>query len=126
MIPGFYAYTFEILGDPYLKNDKVYNPYCNAHYTQLIGEAIDSNEQVSDMFIDASDLLINCKYKQPKCTKISSTNELSVLSLNVQSLRNKIDDLRENIDFYGKFDALLFNETNGMTTKLPNGIDGIF
>ena len=52
-----------------------------------------------------------------------SNIELSVLSLNVATLRTKIDSLRENIDFYDSFDVLLFNETNCIVKKLPDGKD---
>ena len=48
-----------------------------------------------------------------------------VTPLNVQSLTNKIFNLRENINYYEKFDALLFNEANCIVEKLPNGINDI-
>ena len=125
MFPGFYAYSYELLGDPYLRNNKMFNPYSSSHNTQLIGNLLDREEQDNDLFSEVSELLISCKYKQPNTTKKPTNNELSVLSLNVQSLLNKIADLRENIDFYEKFDVLLFNETNFKEDKLPNGIGDI-
>ena len=36
MIPGFDAYTHELLGDPYLKNDKMFNPYSSAITPSLL------------------------------------------------------------------------------------------
>ena len=38
IIPGFHAYSYELLRDPYLRKDKIYNPYSNSHYTQQIGK----------------------------------------------------------------------------------------
>ena len=72
-----------------------------------------------------SEILVNCKYKRPEHAITPSDNELSIFSLNVQSLTNKISNLRENINYYEKFDALLFNEANCIVEKLPNGIDDI-
>ena len=124
MIPGFHAHTYEILGDPYLKNNKLYNPYSNSHSTQMIGDIFENNENTNS-FHDVSEILVNCKYKQPKHATVPSGNELSIFSLNVQTLTNKISHLRENINFYEKFDALLFNETNCIVKNLPNGMDDI-
>ena len=123
MIPGFHAYTYEILGDPYLKNDKIYNPYKSSHYTQLIGDMFENENTKS--FNDMSEFLVNCKYKRPEHAIDPSDNELSIFSLNVQTLTNKISHLRENIDYYEKFDALLFNEANCIVENLPNGLDDI-
>ena len=40
-------------------------------------------------------------------------------------MNTKIDELRDNIALYKNFDILLFNETNCMTKKLPNGKDDL-
>ena len=53
--------------------------------------------------------------------EIPANYELSIFSLNVSTLRSKIDRLRENISLYDCFDVLLFNETNCKLKKLPNG-----
>ena len=124
MIPGFHAYTYEIVGDPYLKNNKIYNPYNNSHFTQMIGDMFENNENTNS-FDDVSEILVNCKYKQPVHASVPSGNELSIFSLNVQTLTNKIAHLRENIDYYKNFDALLFNEANCIVQNLPNGINDI-
>ena len=56
---------------------------------------------------------------------MSTDLELSILSLNVRTLVNKIETLRDNINFYGNFEVLLFNETNCILDKLPNGISDL-
>ena len=127
IFPGFHAYTYEIVGDPYLKNDKFYNPYDSGHYTQLIGDMME-NRNVDSSFDAVSEILVNCKYNKPNSaitSKSKSNNELNILSLNVQTLTNKISHLRENISYYETFDALLFNEANCIVDKLPNGYDDI-
>ena len=127
MIPGFHAYTYELLGNPYMKNDKIYNPCNSGHYTQLIGDMFESNEGIND-FQELSEILVNCKYKRPDQAHVTvpSDNELSILSMNIQTLSfSKIAHMRENIDYYEKFDALLFNETNCNVGKLPNGYNDI-
>ena len=40
MIPGFHSHSYEILGDPYLKNDKIYNTYSTDGFAQQIGDSI--------------------------------------------------------------------------------------
>ena len=65
IIPGFHAYSYELLGDPYLRNNKAYNPYSKTHFTQLIGEMLENQEGSNHAFNQASEILINCKYKVP-------------------------------------------------------------
>ena len=119
------AYTYELIGDPYLKNDKIYNPYSSSHYTQQIGEMLDNEVESNQAFSQVSEILVNCRYKQPSIISPSNEFELSTLSLNICSLVNKIDLLRNNIEFYEKFDVLLFNEINLIKEKLPNGISDL-
>ena len=99
----------------------MYNPYCSTHFTQLIGDVFDRESESNAEFSELSELLINCKYKQATTTKAPTDKELSIFSLNVQTLTNKIDKLREDIALYENFDILLFNETNCRADKLPNG-----
>ena len=61
MIPGFNAYTYELIGDPYLKNDKIYNPYSSSHYTQQIGEMLDNEVESNQAFSQVSEILVNCR-----------------------------------------------------------------
>ena len=51
IIPGFHSYTYELIGDPYLKNDIMYNPYRSDHFIQLIGEAIEQEQESIQWFI---------------------------------------------------------------------------
>ena len=125
IIPGFHVYTYELLGDPYLKNDKIYNPYSRSHFTQQIGELLENEEESNHAFSNASELLVKCRYKIPSVVSPPNDLELSTFSLNISTLTNKIHKLRENIVFYEKFDVLLFNETNCIKEKLPNGISDV-
>ena len=91
----------------------------------------DGEEESGHAFDDASKLLVNCTYKQPKNISTPSDLELSIFSLNIRTLANKIEIMRENITFYENFDVLLFNETNCIFDKLPNGktdieLDGFY
>ena len=63
IIPGFYSYAYELIGDLYSKNDKVFNPYSRNHFTQLIGDKFDGEDEISHVFDDISELLVNCTYK---------------------------------------------------------------
>ena len=121
IIPGFYAYSYELIGDPYYKNNKMYNPYDSGHFTQLIGDMLCEDDESNSAFREASELLVNCKYKISGTIDVPSNLELSIFSLNISTLGNKIEILRENISFYGNFDVLLFNETNCIVDKLANG-----
>ena len=121
IIPGFYVYSYELIGDPYYKNNKMYNPYDSSHFTQLIGDMLSEDAESNSAFREASELLVNCKYKISGKVDVPSNLELSIFSLNISTLGNKIDILRENISFYGNFDVLLFNETNCIVDKLVNG-----
>ena len=125
IIPGFRAFSYELLGVPDFKNNKMYNPYSSSHFTQLIGDIFDRENENNDMFNELSEHLINCKYKQARMTCVASDHELSIFSLNIQTLLSKIDKLREDIALYEKFDVLLFNETNCKAENLPNGKDDI-
>ena len=125
IVPGFHACTYEIIGDPYLKNDQLYNPYSSSHYTQQIGDAIERETESNEMFSNASEVLVSCKYKMPMTIAPPNDFELCTFSLNVRSLIGKIDKLRENIAFYDKFDVLLFNETNCIKENLSNGLADI-
>ena len=73
------------------------------------------------MWNDVSEFLVSCRYKEPKYVNTPSEHELSIFLLNIQILTNKTTKLRENIQFYQKFDFLLFQETNGISDILLNG-----
>ena len=98
----------------------MYNPYTSSHFTQLIGDMIEREENQQN-FGEISELLISCKYKKPTIECKPKNNELSILSQNIQTIGNKIENLRVNISYYEQFDALLFNETNCIVESLPHG-----
>ena len=131
LIPGFYAFSYEVIGDPNFKNENIYNPYSSTHFTQLIGDVLDRENEGNTEFNELSELLVNCNYKQATTVKAPTEQELSIFSLNIQTITKKIDELRENIALYKNFDVLLFNETNCKFDKLPNGkndlkLDGFY
>ena len=121
LIPGFYAYSYELIGDPYYNNTKIFNPYDSNHFTQLIGEVFGGEDEINRAFNDASDLLVNCKYKQPRKMDEPSDRELSIFSLNIATLRSKIDTLRENISFYNCFDVLLLTKQTALSKSYLTG-----
>ena len=127
LIPGYHSYAYELLGDSYLRNNKTYNPYRVSHFMQQIGNTLENeiNNCNDHNLKQASDLLINCRYKHPSTVSPSSNQELNILSLNIGTLLTKVETLRENIDLYSKFDVLLLNETNCITKNLPNGISDV-
>ena len=103
----------------------MYNPYQTSHFTQQIGELLQNEQECNQAFNDASEFLVKCKYKQPSIIATPGKSELSILSLNIRTLNNKIETMRENIGLYEKFDVLLLNETNCIKEKLPHGISDI-
>ena len=74
----------------------------------MIGEIVRKANSAHDV----SEILVNCKFKQPIHATVPSDNKISIFLLNVQTLTNKFSHLRENINFYEKFDTFLFRETN--------------
>ena len=112
MYPGYNAYTYELDGIENYKNNSMYNPYSSSHFTMQLGNAIDNEEHTNIIWSEISDFLVGCKYKQIEKIRNNATNELNLLSLNIRYLRDKIDQLRENIIDYQKFDILCFNECN--------------
>ena len=90
-----------------------------------IGNEFDNEGISNTMWNDVSEFLVSCKYKEPKYVNTPSEHELSIFSLNIQTLTNKITKLRDKLQFYQKFDVLLFQETNTIVEKLPNGMSDI-
>ena len=54
-------------------------------------------------------MLCNCNYTSFDKILGSRASELKVMSLNVQSLNNKIDEIRGRIEHFSKFDIICFN-----------------
>ena len=126
MMPGFRANCCELIGDFYYKNNAIFNPYSNQNNINLIGDQISREEENDASWNEISEILLNCNYKQPKNIKSAKHNELNIFSLNIRSLNNNIDNIRENVIEYQKYDILCFNETNCSTDKLANDLDDLF
>ena len=126
LIPGFNCYHHE-LNDISVKNSAIFNPYSSEHPIMQIGDLIDNAEECNPLWAGVSELLTSCEYKKPcKATNVSSNKHgLDILSLNIRSIYGNIEKLRENIDYFQKFDVICFNETNCIVEKLPNGIHDI-
>ena len=123
IIPGFLVSNYE-LNDNYNSHiTQCFNPYDHTLAINQIGERIDDNNLFeTNYFHDITQILASCKYQQMKNVKATSKRELKVFSLNVRSLFKNVSYLREEIDFFSKFDVLCLNETNCRITKLPNGL----
>ena len=50
---------------------------------------------------------------------------MKILSLNIRSLSNKINEIREDVNHYSKYDVLCFCETSCDVETLPNTFDDI-
>ena len=126
MIPGFSCLHHELYNESLLKNNSIFNPYDHNALANLIGNHLDTEDGLENTFMhEISNKLHNCNYTQFKDVKQAKQNELKVMSLNIRSLKNGIDSLRDNISHYAKFDILCFNETNCDIATLPNGIDDV-
>ena len=100
MIPGYNFSSYEINMDYELLNNFVFNPYDNNHFSNLIGNHIENAGRNNDYWNQISEILLSCNYKQQKNVKMSTSTELKVFSLNVQSFGNKVEHFREEIEAY--------------------------
>ena len=84
-IPGYNCSTHELSGDlTPLNKLQTFNPYCNDHIQNCIGEAgLDNNDEI---WTEISDLLVSCKYQYLANVHSPAVNELNILSLNVRYL----------------------------------------
>ena len=120
LIPGYNSTSYDLNLDYDRLNNFIFNPYARNYLLNSTGNLIDDEAQNNEFWNKISDLLISCSYKQQKNVHVSTETELKVFSLNVQSLRNKIDHFRQEIANYNKYDVLCFCETNLKFDKLPN------
>ncbi len=126
MIPGQNAHCYELIASPHFnKSNSTFNPYCNHHHTNLIGDQIDHEVENNTLWAEISESLVNCSYKQPKDIQHSDPGELIIFSLNIRSLTKCISTIRDNIADYEKYDVLCFCETNTNIDKLANGMDDL-
>ena len=123
-IPGYNCSTHELSGDlTPLNKLQTFNPYCNDHIQNCIGEAgLDNNDEI---WTEISDLLVSCKYQYLANVHSPAVNELNILSLNVRSLTKLMDRLNNEPLNLDVFDILCFSETGCSLEKLPNGISDI-
>ena len=101
-----------------LGNTIRFNPFNRDHLSNQIGDLDDTDADLNP-WETTSSVLNNCKYYAANAIKNSKEYELKVFSLNVRSINGKIEELRENIDQYTKYDVICFNETNCNTVCLP-------
>ena len=125
MIPGFHTTYYELYDDYTSLNNILYNPYNQSHFSNQIGDMLDDAEQNDTLWNETSELLLRCKYKQLNHFQQSRNGELQIFSHNIRSLTKNIHKIRENITTYQKFDLLMFNETNLIFDKLPNGMNDL-
>ena len=118
IFPGYDISTKQLHAMNY-QNTIKFNPYDREHESNYIGNRLDSDEIDFNPWETTSNLLNNCKYYTTNAINCSKDYELKIFSLNIRSLAGKIDELRENVDFYSKFDVLCFNETNCDPACLP-------
>ena len=126
-IPGYSVTSYELNMDYNGRlNNHFFNPYRREHFSNLIGNVIETEEQDNSYWNEISEILVSCNYKHPKLVLPPTATELKIFSLNVQTLGNKIEHIRGKIDFYKNFDILCFCETNLILENLPEGKNSIF
>ena len=122
LFPGYDVPARQLFANFYsknLENNVLFNPYSHDCQSNYIGDRLDTDEIDFNPWQNISNNLNNCKYYKIDEIKPSKDYELKVFSLNVRSLAGKIDEFRENIEIYTKYDVLCFNETNCDATELP-------
>ena len=125
IIPGFHATYYEIYDDYNKLNSDIFNPYDQNSRFNLIGDAMTNEEHQDSTWSNISSFLTSCQYKQQRNVKKSTCSQLKTFSMNIRSLTKNIDQLRDDIETYDKYDILCFNETNCTLGKLPNGINDV-
>ena len=125
IIPGFHVTTYELYDDYSTLNNLTYNPYHRSHVTNLIGDTITNEEHHNSTWSKISEFLVKCQYKQQKHVQPATPSQLKIFSMNIRSLTKHIEQIRENIGTYEKYDILCLNETNCIFSKLPNGMNDI-
>ena len=112
IIPGFHATYYEIYDDYNKLNSDIFNPYDQNSRFNLIGDAMTNEEHQDSTWSNISSFLTSCQYKQQRNVKKSTCSQLKTFSMNIRSLTKNIDQLRDDIETYDKYDILCFNETN--------------
>ena len=98
--------------------ENIFNPYSNHHSATYVAEY--SKELFDkDAWKGPAHLLETCKYTPSSRLKVKLNKQAQILSANIRSLTKNIDCIRDNLDFYNRFDILCFNETNCNPNSLP-------
>lgn len=125
IIPGFNHYAHEIIGESYLKNKPIFNPWNQEHLINQLGLRRDALEEQT-MWSDLSSKLSNCKYSTMKNLPSNRSKSPSILSLNIRSLFKGIDKLRGLVSILQeKCDIICLCETNLKLENLPKGLENI-
>ena len=118
VFPGQDCSPIELLPNS-TTNDVIFNPYSPSSMLHSLGVS-NGNFASDDLaWTDQSEMLCNCNYTSFGKILGSRASELKVMSLNIQSLNSKINDIRDHADHFSKFDVLCFNETNCIAENLP-------
>ena len=130
IIPG-YEYNARDLFPDHGNNTCIFNPYSDYMHDSQDTEDSNNNEAESEFWNMASECLLNCQYRAPKSIPNSTSTDLKVYSNNIRSLNKNIETMRDDVDFYLKYDVLCFNETscnpdNSMGGVLDFELEGFY
>ena len=118
IFPGFKSNTKELFNTQ-RKNREIFNPYHRNHESNYVGEVLDDGNYDFNPWDTCSGILNQCKYFEKRAINRSKPHELQIYSNNIRSIVKNFDHIRDQIEFYSKFDVLCFNETNCDFEDLP-------
>ena len=102
-------------------NTEIFNPYSPTSRLHNLGVSTENFASDDVAWNEQSEMLCNCTYTSFDKILGSRASELKVMSLNVQSLNNKMDEIRGRLEHFSKFDIICFNEINCIPENLPFG-----
>ena len=107
----------------FVKLETAFNPYTKKHAATYVAEFDSDAHKSTDMgtWQLPSSVLDSCNYTPSHRIKGNLSKQIQILSSNIRSLSRNIDNIRENLEFYQKFDIICFNETNLNEENLPFG-----
>lgn len=119
IFPG-YSYKPEELMPNSTVNNAIFDPY-SAHIGLGMGFSNENFETDDFDWSAHSEMLNNCNYVPFNKVSNSRPSELKVLSLNIRSLYKNINEIRDRLEQFSKFDVVCFNETSCKPEDLPFG-----
>ena len=126
LIPGYKYFAHDLLGETYLENRPLFNPFDQEHIINQLGLHKDTLHEQATLN-DFSDTLLNCEYSRLKSLPPSCNGNPRILSLNIRSLFKGIEKLKDDIIvLQQKCDILCLSETNLKLESLPHGLDDIY